>query len=80
VGNGSATRYDYVSAIVALAGLPTPVEPADAAAFGRVARVPDNESAANWRAAALGLAPMPDWRDSLRRYLHEELRWNATIS
>jgi dTDP-4-dehydrorhamnose reductase len=73
VGSGSASRFDYVSAIVALAGLPNAVEPVAAGAFGRLAAVPDNESAGNWRAATLGLAPMPDWRTSLRHYLHDEL-------
>lgn len=67
VNRGAASRHEYVAAIVALAGLPLDVQ---AAAFARRAPVSPNEMADNWKMDALGLAPMPAWRDSLARYIH----------
>ncbi|QBE64015.1 SDR family oxidoreductase [Pseudoduganella lutea] len=69
VNNGTASRHEYVSEIVRLAGLPLDVQPTSAAAFNRKARVSDNEMAANWKFDTLGWPPMPDWRDSLATYL-----------
>lgn len=69
VNEGTASRLDYVRAIVTSAGLSVPVEAATAASFQRRAKVSSNETAINWRAAALGLAPLPHWQDSLERYI-----------
>jgi dTDP-4-dehydrorhamnose reductase len=81
---GSASRFDYVSAIVRLAGLANPVLPAQASHFNRAARVPDNEAALNRRADLLGWPAMPAWQDSLARYLQDELpheyTWNTSTS
>jgi dTDP-4-dehydrorhamnose reductase len=70
VNSGHASRLEYVQAIIEAAGLPLRVVPAAADDnFKRVARVSNNECALNWRFAALGYAPMPDWKDSLNRYV-----------
>lgn len=66
---GSATRFAYVAHIVASAGLPCVVEPGPA--FRRRAAVSPNEAAVNRRLDLLGLNDMPDWRDSLARYVAE---------
>ena len=73
VGAQSASRFEYVEAVLRLAGCGNPVLPATASHFNRLARVPDNEAALNWRAGLLGLEPMPDWRVSLEHYLRAEL-------
>lgn len=70
VNDGTASRHEYVRAIVALAGLPLAVEPIGAGAFQRRAPVSPNEMADNWKMRALGLPAMPAWQDSLARYLH----------
>ncbi len=74
VGTGVASRFDYVSAIIELAGLSNPVLPSNASHFQRVAQVSDNEAALNWKARVRGLRPMPDWRTSLARYMRNELK------
>lgn len=68
VAQGAATRFDYVSEIVAAAGLDCPVERA-AQPFQRRAPVSPNEAALNWRLGLLGLDQMPPWRDALRGYV-----------
>lgn len=73
VNEGTASRLDYVRAIVASAGLTVPVEAATAASFQRRAKVSSNEMAINWRFAALGLASLPCWQDSLDRYIRNNL-------
>ncbi len=69
VNSGHATRHQYVGAIVAAAGMTFEVQPSDAAAFKRVAKVSPNEMALNWKMDSLGLPPMPDWRASLAQYV-----------
>lgn len=70
VNAGHASRLEYVQAIIEAAGLPLRVVPAVADnSFKRVARVSNNECALNWRFATLGYAPMPDWKNSLNRYV-----------
>jgi dTDP-4-dehydrorhamnose reductase len=63
VAQGSASRYQYVSAIVERSGLPCRVEPGPA--FRRQAAVPSNETAVNQRLASMGLDGMGPWRPSL---------------
>lgn len=73
VNTGNASRYEYVRAVVELAGLALDVKPSSAAAFNRKAKVSNNEMAVNWRMDALGLPPMPEWRTSLAYYIQEIL-------
>jgi dTDP-4-dehydrorhamnose reductase len=70
VNTGNASRYEYVQAIVEIAGAHATVAPADAAHFQRKAPVSDNEMAENWRAEQIGLPAMPDWRASLTSYIN----------
>lgn len=76
VNEGNASRLEYVRAIVEAAGLTVPVEPASAASFNRRANVSANEMALNWRARETGLPDMPDWRDSLSRYIRQQRATN----
>jgi dTDP-4-dehydrorhamnose reductase len=73
VNSGSASRYEYVAAVVQLAGLAAAVQPSSAAGFQRKARVSPNEMADNWKMRMLGWPEMPDWRSSLQTYLRTEL-------
>jgi dTDP-4-dehydrorhamnose reductase len=72
VAHGSATRADYVAAIVAAAELPCTVVAGPA--FRRRAPVSGNETAVNARLAEAGLDVMPDWEEALRRYVSELMR------
>lgn len=69
VNRGDASRYQYVSAIVAAAGLAVDVRQVSGAAFNRKAQVSPNEMALNWKMDLLGWPPMPAWQDSLKRYI-----------
>lgn len=73
VNTGYASRYEYVSAVIELAGLPLEVRPSSAAAFLRKAKVSNNEMAVNWKMNALGLPAMPEWRASLAYYIQKVL-------
>ncbi len=64
----SASRLDYVRAIVAASGLPCEVVAADAP-FKRLARVSPNEAAETRRLDALGLNIMPAWGEALPRFV-----------
>ena len=68
VGRGVASRFDYVSHIVSLSGLPCEVRPS-AEPFRRAAAVSPNEGADNFRLRLLGLDRMPDWRQGVDDYL-----------
>ncbi len=70
VNNGSASRYEYVKAVIELAGLPLEVRPSNAAAFKRKAKVSNNEMAVNWKMESLGWVAMPEWRASLEHYIN----------
>lgn len=67
--SGMASRFDYVSAIVATAGLSTKVAPAQPGAFLRKADVPANEALTSVRLDEWGVAPLPPWREALSAYL-----------
>lgn len=69
VNSGDASRYEYVKAVIELAGIPVEVRSSGAAIFNRKAKVANNEMAENWKMQSLGLAPMPDWRSSLAMYI-----------
>ena len=69
VNNGLASRFDYVTEIVRLAGIPIEVVPA-AVSSNRIAKVSNNESAVNWRMSQLKFKSMPYWQDSLASYIN----------
>lgn len=69
VNEGTASRHQYVSAIMKIAGIDVVVEPTTASSFNRLAKVSNNESATNWKADRLGLTPMPLWQESLANYI-----------
>ncbi|WP_262689856.1 SDR family oxidoreductase [Kordiimonas aestuarii] len=69
VNAGPATRFDYVSRIVALAGEQVEVQPTPAAHFKRVAKVSHNEAAVCSKLEQFGLYDMPDWQESLAAYM-----------
>jgi hypothetical protein len=58
-----------VKEIIKLADIKIEVVPITAAAMKRIAKVSDNESAANWRMSQLGFDSMPNWRASLAKYI-----------
>jgi dTDP-4-dehydrorhamnose reductase len=68
VAEGNCTRYEYVKAIVEAFDLPCEVVPAGKP-FERVAKVSSNEAASNFNLSQLGLNVMPEWKESLRRYV-----------
>lgn len=76
VNSGEASRYDYVAALVAAAGLPCVVERSEAG-FPRLAKVSPNEMARNARLDALQLNIMPPWREALRAYVASLLETEA---
>lgn len=67
VAHGAASRFDYVSEIVRLSGLPCTVAPGPA--FKRLAAVSPNETAVNHRLRLLSLDRMGDWREPLAAYV-----------
>lgn len=69
VASGNASRWEYVTEIVRLAGLGVQVQATTPGHFQRLAPVADNEMADNLKARLLGLPDMPHWRDSLAAYL-----------
>ena len=75
---GSASRYEYVSAIVAASGVPCVVKPGPP--FARLARVSANETARNARLQSLGLDCMPGWQDSIRSYVSDLLTSPAWLA
>jgi dTDP-4-dehydrorhamnose reductase len=69
VNLGFASRFEYVTEIIRLAGLNVEVRSAPSEDFKRIAPVSDNEMALNWRADSLGLPPMRSWQCALNDYL-----------
>lgn len=68
VNHGTASRFEYVSKIVELAGLPCRMV-GSAVPFERPAPVSANEMAINRRLGLMGLDRMTHWHDALARYL-----------
>jgi len=66
---GGGSRAEYVQQIVKSASLDVEVEGVDSSAFPRNAEVPDCELLDNGRLNSLLNEPMPDWRDSLGKYI-----------
>lgn len=78
VGQGAATRFEYVAEIVRAAGLACAVSPGPA--FKRLAPVSPNETALNYRLGLMGLDRMPHWTESLAGYvaaLTASAEWRA---
>jgi len=70
-GEGGCNRAQYVEAILRAFGLPNPVEEVDSSHFPRKAEVPDCEILTSYNLGYAGLSPLPMWRESLERYLHQ---------
>ena len=69
VGNGVATRYDYVKEIISCFGLECVVKKVSHDNFERIAPVSLNESAINHKLQLLGIDLMRPWRKSLLEYI-----------
>ena len=69
VGNGVATRYEYVQEIISCFGLSCVVKRVSHGNFQRIAPVPLNESAVNEKLKSLGIDLMRPWRKSLAEYI-----------
>ena len=67
----NVSRFDYVKDIISSFGLDCRVEIASDDMFGRIAPVSNNESAINKRLEDLGLNIMPNWKQSLVKYIDE---------
>ncbi|EMA8959590.1 NAD(P)-dependent oxidoreductase [Vibrio fluvialis] len=69
VSDGIASRHEYVSEIVKIAKIDVEVLAADKAAFNRVAKVSDNESAENFKLKSLGIGKIRPWQEGLKEYI-----------
>ncbi len=70
---GHCSWYEFAREIFDALELATPLHPATVADFPPTVARPHYSVLANRRLAELGLAPMPHWRQALRRFLAEEL-------
>jgi len=68
-----ASRLEYVRKILTAASINVQVRPASAESFNRNAPVSDNETATNLKLRQMGYSAMPDYEDSLLKYIREEL-------
>ena len=71
VNEGLARRVDYVEAIFKYAGLSVALQSVSGLTLARKANVSNNEMAENWKMTQYGLPPMPDWRQSLQKYIFD---------
>jgi dTDP-4-dehydrorhamnose reductase len=71
VNAGVASRYEWAAAVLALAGLATPLTPLTRERWLRPSRVPRYTPLANQAGAALGIHFRP-WREALAEYLRLE--------
>jgi len=69
-GSGSCSRFEMAAEILRIAGLDPSLEPVTSDAFPTVAARPMNSVLDCGKAAELGVT-MPDWHDSLARFLGE---------
>lgn len=69
VNSSSASRLEYVSAIVNLSKFSVVVQASDAAHFNRKAKVSPNEVGVNWKMDCLCYPAMPMWQESLALYV-----------
>lgn len=70
-GQGECTWMDFAREIVSQGGLSTPVLPQTTEELNRPAPRPRYSVLRNRALEMTGLAPMPDWHSSLRRYFQE---------
>ncbi len=75
---GMASRYQYVSEIIRVLGLPNEVRPVDSSRFPRVAPVPDCEALDNMALRVRGFAPLRPWQDALNEYIRT--RFSASMA
>jgi dTDP-4-dehydrorhamnose reductase len=68
-GCGAATRHEWAEAVVAAAGLTTPVVPVSSEEFPLPARRPRSSVLDNRAWRLLGEPPLPDWREGVRDYV-----------
>ncbi len=66
---GQCSWFEFAAKIFALAGLHPDLTPVDSAAFASSVRRPHYSVLAKEQLRAAGLAPMPQWEDTLARYL-----------
>ena len=69
-GSGSCSRFELAEEVLRLAGVDTPIEPVTSGAFTMRASRPLNSVLDCSKAAAFGVH-MPNWRDSLCRFMDE---------
>ena len=74
VNERTASRFEYVSKIIELAGIDVEVLPISPDSFNRKANVPDNESAIALKLTQLGYPKLPEWPDSLKSYIDADLK------
>jgi dTDP-4-dehydrorhamnose reductase len=74
-GSGSCSRFEMAAEVLRLAGLDTELEPMTSDAFPTKAARPANSVLDCSKAAALG-ATMPEWHDSLARFM---AGWRAQV-
>lgn len=67
--SGSCSWHEFTEAIVELAGLDIEVKPTETTRPPGGARRPGNGVLARPRADALGLTPLPNWREGLESYM-----------
>lgn len=69
---GACTWFEFAEAIFAEAGVkPAALEPCDTSDFPTPAKRPENSRLSADSLMRAGIAPLPHWRDGLRRYLLE---------
>jgi dTDP-4-dehydrorhamnose reductase len=71
VNSGNASRYEYVKKIIEISEIKIEIQPASGLLFNRLANVSNNEMAVNWKMDSLGFNKMPDWQDSLKKYINK---------
>ena len=69
VNKGSASRFDYVSAIIKAFNFTNEIIPVDSNSFPRKANMPDNEMLENQHLNLIGMDEMPSWKDALNDYI-----------
>lgn len=69
VNEGSASRFDYVSAIAGKLNYDVPIIAVDSAHFGRKANVSDNEMATSLRLKYFGVKALENWKTALEKYI-----------
>jgi dTDP-4-dehydrorhamnose reductase len=78
VNSGSASRFDYVSAIMRLGRTGVPVEGVDSSQFPRRAPVPSNEALEMMMARIVGVTVLRPWEEALEAYLQASLPAEGT--